>query len=98
MFHIYFTLFKRSMFIYSPVLHKTQAMSCLFFHLTNRQAQAVYIPSTHLHMTAAAMQVSKKDFEKAQEQLKLLKNDPGNEAKLKLYALFKQVCLTSFVS
>ncbi|XP_064017194.1 enoyl-CoA delta isomerase 2 isoform X2 [Pogoniulus pusillus] len=41
-------------------------------------------------MTAAAMQVSQKDFEKAQEQLKLLKNDPGNEAKLKLYALFKQ--------
>ncbi|XP_072184483.1 enoyl-CoA delta isomerase 2 isoform X2 [Excalfactoria chinensis] len=41
-------------------------------------------------MTAATMQVSQKDFEKAQEQLKLLKNDPGNEAKLKLYALFKQ--------
>ncbi|NXG41943.1 ECI2 isomerase, partial [Psilopogon haemacephalus] len=55
-----------------------------------RQAQAVCIPSAHLHMTAAAMQVSQKDFEKAQEQLKLLKNDPGNEAKLKLYALFKQ--------
>lgn len=36
------------------------------------------------------MQVSQKDFEKAQEQLKLLKNDPGNETKLKLYALFKQ--------
>ncbi|XP_068252704.1 enoyl-CoA delta isomerase 2 isoform X2 [Nyctibius grandis] len=41
-------------------------------------------------MTAATMQVSQKDFEKAQEQLKLLKNDPGNETKLKLYALFKQ--------
>ncbi|XP_015710038.1 enoyl-CoA delta isomerase 2, mitochondrial isoform X2 [Coturnix japonica] len=41
-------------------------------------------------MTAAAMQVAQKEFEKAQEQLKLLKNDPGNEAKLKLYALFKQ--------
>ncbi|XP_071592621.1 enoyl-CoA delta isomerase 2 isoform X1 [Heliangelus exortis] len=55
-----------------------------------RQAQAVCIPATHLHMTAATMQVSQKDFEKAQEQLKLLKKDPGNEAKLKLYALFKQ--------
>ncbi|NXX45416.1 ECI2 isomerase, partial [Tricholaema leucomelas] len=55
-----------------------------------RQAQAVCVPSAHLHMTAAAMQVSQKDFEKAQEQLKLLKNDPGNETKLKLYALFKQ--------
>uniref|UniRef100_A0A8C4U0G0 Enoyl-CoA delta isomerase 2 n=1 Tax=Falco tinnunculus TaxID=100819 RepID=A0A8C4U0G0_FALTI len=55
-----------------------------------RQAQAVSIPAVHLHMTAATMQVSQKDFEKAQEQLKLLKKDPGNETKLKLYALFKQ--------
>ncbi|NXY18736.1 ECI2 isomerase, partial [Atrichornis clamosus] len=55
-----------------------------------RPAQGVCIPSIHLHMTAATMQVSQKDFEKAQEQLKLLKKDPGNETKLKLYALFKQ--------
>ncbi|NXF87916.1 ECI2 isomerase, partial [Eubucco bourcierii] len=55
-----------------------------------RRAQTVCIPSAHLHMTAAAMQVNQKAFEKAQEQLKLLKNDPGNETKLKLYALFKQ--------
>ncbi|NXU56362.1 ECI2 isomerase, partial [Turnix velox] len=55
-----------------------------------RRVQAVCIPSVHLHKTAATMQVSQKDFEKAQEQLKVLKNDPGNETKLKLYALFKQ--------
>ncbi|NXG66319.1 ECI2 isomerase, partial [Hemiprocne comata] len=55
-----------------------------------RRAQAVCIPAVHLHMTAATMQASQKDFEKAQEQLKLLKKDPGNETKLKLYALFKQ--------
>ncbi|NXW92292.1 ECI2 isomerase, partial [Alopecoenas beccarii] len=55
-----------------------------------RQAQAVCVPAIHLHMTAATMQVSQKDFEKAQEQLKLLKKDPGNETKLNLYALFKQ--------
>ncbi|NWW75666.1 ECI2 isomerase, partial [Climacteris rufus] len=55
-----------------------------------RPTQAVCIPAIHLHMTAATMQVSQKDFEKAQEQLKLLKKDPGNETKLKLYALFKQ--------
>ena len=60
------------------------------FPLSNRQVQPVCIPSVHLHVTAATMQVSQKDFEKAQEQLKLLKNDPGNETKLKLYALFKQ--------
>ncbi|KAF4790957.1 Enoyl-CoA delta isomerase 2, mitochondrial [Turdus rufiventris] len=55
-----------------------------------KPAQAVCVPAIHLHMTAATMQVSQKDFEKAQEQLKLLKKDPGNETKLKLYALFKQ--------
>ncbi|NXS40398.1 ECI2 isomerase, partial [Balaeniceps rex] len=55
-----------------------------------RRAQAVCIPAVHLHVTAATMQVCQKDFEKAQEQLKLLKKDPGNETKLKLYALFKQ--------
>ncbi|NWI90712.1 ECI2 isomerase, partial [Pitta sordida] len=55
-----------------------------------RQIQAVCVPAIHLHMTAATMQVSQRDFEKAQEQLKLLKKDPGNETKLKLYALFKQ--------
>lgn len=61
-----------------------------FIKKSNRQVQPVCIPSVHLHVTAATMQVSQKDFEKAQEQLKLLKNDPGNETKLKLYALFKQ--------
>ncbi|NXA48175.1 ECI2 isomerase, partial [Nothocercus julius] len=55
-----------------------------------RQEQALSIPAIHLHMTAATMQVRQQDFEKAQEQLKLLKKDPGNEVKLKLYALFKQ--------
>ncbi|NXR39453.1 ECI2 isomerase, partial [Zosterops hypoxanthus] len=55
-----------------------------------RPPQAVCVPAIHLHMTAATMQVSQKDFQKAQEQLKLLKKDPGNETKLKLYALFKQ--------
>ncbi|XP_069814166.1 enoyl-CoA delta isomerase 2-like isoform X2 [Dendropsophus ebraccatus] len=36
------------------------------------------------------MQASQRDFEKAQNDLKTLKKDPGNDAKLKLYALFKQ--------
>ncbi|KAJ1068359.1 hypothetical protein K5549_004057 [Capra hircus] len=36
------------------------------------------------------MQTSQKDFNKAVSQLKLLKEDPGNEVKLKLYALYKQ--------
>ncbi|XP_053103101.1 enoyl-CoA delta isomerase 2 isoform X5 [Hemicordylus capensis] len=36
------------------------------------------------------MQFSQEDFEKAKEQVNLLKDDPGDEVKLKLYALFKQ--------
>lgn len=30
------------------------------------------------------------EFENAKSNLELLKNDPGNDAKLKLYALYKQ--------
>ena len=33
---------------------------------------------------------SQGDFESAQERVKQLSKDPGNEVKLKLYALFKQ--------
>lgn len=31
------------------------------------------------------------NFKNSVEKLKSLKNDPGNETKLKLYALYKQV-------
>ncbi|XP_043833741.1 enoyl-CoA delta isomerase 2 [Dromiciops gliroides] len=37
-----------------------------------------------------AMRASQEDFERAKRQVKDLKEDPGNEVKLKLYALFKQ--------
>ena len=37
------------------------------------------------------MRTSQKDFNNAVNQVKLLKEDPGNEVKLKLYALYKQV-------
>lgn len=37
------------------------------------------------------MLASQKDFNNAVSQVKLLKEDPGNEVKLKLYALYKQV-------
>ncbi|KAM8901654.1 enoyl-CoA delta isomerase 2 isoform 1-T1 [Lycaon pictus] len=43
-----------------------------------------------LHMSKTAMGASQKDFESAMNQVKLLKKDPGNEVKLKLYALYKQ--------
>lgn len=93
-----FTLnvFKKQHICFSSSLTQKPSKG-IFLPIVNRQAQAVCIPAIHLHMTAATMQVSQKDFEKAQEQLKLLKKDPGNETKLKLYALFKQVGLTYFV-
>ncbi|XP_054841549.1 enoyl-CoA delta isomerase 2-like isoform X2 [Eublepharis macularius] len=53
-------------------------------------AWALHFPEVQLHTTKPAMQVSQEDFEKAKDQLKFLKTDPGNEVKLKLYALFKQ--------
>ncbi|XP_066233034.1 enoyl-CoA delta isomerase 2 isoform X2 [Saccopteryx leptura] len=36
------------------------------------------------------MRASQEDFKNAMNQVKLLKKDPGNEVKLKLYALYKQ--------
>nr|KAF6443579.1 enoyl-CoA delta isomerase 2 [Molossus molossus] len=41
-------------------------------------------------MSGIAMRASQEDFENALNQVKLLKKDPGNEVKLKLYALYKQ--------
>ncbi|XP_037365674.1 enoyl-CoA delta isomerase 2-like isoform X2 [Talpa occidentalis] len=41
-------------------------------------------------MSGTAMRASQVDFENAMNQVKLLKKDPGNEVKLKLYALYKQ--------
>uniref|UniRef100_A0A5F8G926 Enoyl-CoA delta isomerase 2 n=2 Tax=Monodelphis domestica TaxID=13616 RepID=A0A5F8G926_MONDO len=58
--------------------------------LWKRQLPAVSFPALQLHTTSMAMRVSQEDFEKAKEQVSLLKKDPGNEVKLKLYALFKQ--------
>ncbi|XP_003788331.2 enoyl-CoA delta isomerase 2, mitochondrial isoform X1 [Otolemur garnettii] len=52
--------------------------------------QAVSFPAVQLHMSGTAMRASQKDFENAMNQVKLLKKDPGNEVKLKLYALYKQ--------
>ncbi|VTJ63316.1 Hypothetical predicted protein [Marmota monax] len=53
--------------------------------------QVLRFPVVQLHMSRTAMRASEKDFENASNQLKLLTKDPGNEVKLKLYALYKQV-------
>ncbi len=44
-----------------------------------------------LHSSAAVMGASVEEFNTAKEKLGTLKKDPGNEVKLKIYALFKQV-------
>lgn len=49
------------------------------------------IPSLKLHTTASPlMGATVEQFEQAKSKLATLKNDPGNEVKLKIYALFKQ--------
>uniref|UniRef100_A0A4W2IAT4 Enoyl-CoA delta isomerase 2 n=1 Tax=Bos indicus x Bos taurus TaxID=30522 RepID=A0A4W2IAT4_BOBOX len=48
------------------------------------------VPALGLHVRGPAMLASQKDFNNAVSQVKLLKEDPGNEVKLKLYALYKQ--------
>ncbi|XP_032505846.1 enoyl-CoA delta isomerase 2, mitochondrial isoform X2 [Phocoena sinus] len=52
--------------------------------------QVTRFPALQLHLCGPAMRASQKDFENATNQVKLLKKDPGNEVKLKLYALYKQ--------
>ncbi|KAL2791284.1 enoyl-CoA delta isomerase 2 isoform 2, partial [Daubentonia madagascariensis] len=52
--------------------------------------QVITFPVAQLHMRLTAMRASQKDFENAMNQVKLLQKDPGNEVKLKLYALYKQ--------
>ncbi|XP_032717380.1 enoyl-CoA delta isomerase 2, mitochondrial isoform X3 [Lontra canadensis] len=48
------------------------------------------VPALQLHVSKTAMGASQEDFENAMNQVKLLKEDPGNEVKLKLYGLYKQ--------
>ncbi|XP_006983582.1 enoyl-CoA delta isomerase 2 isoform X1 [Peromyscus maniculatus bairdii] len=43
-----------------------------------------------VHLGRPTMRASQQDFENAMNQVKLLKKDPGNQVKLKLYALYKQ--------
>lgn len=54
-----------------------------------RSSKTAFIPCVQLHSTAV-MGASVEDFNKAKEKLNTLKKDPGNEVKLKIYALFKQ--------
>lgn len=41
--------------------------------------------------TSARLLSSEETLERAKERLKVLKTDPGNQMKLKLYGLYKQV-------
>ncbi|KAJ8042173.1 Enoyl-CoA delta isomerase 2, mitochondrial [Holothuria leucospilota] len=46
--------------------------------------------SRKFHSTQVQFGATEADFDGAKERLNLLKEDPGNEVKLKIYALFKQ--------
>ncbi|XP_045898793.1 enoyl-CoA delta isomerase 2-like isoform X2 [Micropterus dolomieu] len=49
------------------------------------------VPGLKFHTTASPMTgATVQQFEEAKSKLSALKNDPGNEVKLKIYALFKQ--------
>ncbi|XP_051025943.1 enoyl-CoA delta isomerase 2 isoform X1 [Acomys russatus] len=52
--------------------------------------QGFRFPVARVHLSRPTMTASQQDFENAMSQVKLLKEDPGNEVKLKLYALYKQ--------
>lgn len=52
--------------------------------------QVFRAPVAQVHLGRPMMRASQKDFENAMNQVKLWKQDPGNEVKLKLYALYKQ--------
>ncbi|XP_020783246.1 enoyl-CoA delta isomerase 2, mitochondrial isoform X2 [Boleophthalmus pectinirostris] len=60
-------------------------------HLS-RFVRPCVVPRLKLHVAASPLRMgaSVEQFEEAKSKLSTLKNDPGNEAKLKIYALFKQ--------
>ncbi|KAM3860319.1 enoyl-CoA delta isomerase 2 [Diretmus argenteus] len=58
---------------------------------SSRSIKLSAIPSLKFHTTMSpVMGASVEQFDQAKSQLATLKKDPGNEAKLKIYALFKQ--------
>ncbi|XP_049912465.1 enoyl-CoA delta isomerase 2, mitochondrial [Epinephelus moara] len=64
-----------------------------------RLVRLATIPSLTFHTTTSpTMGATVEQFEQAKNKLSTLKNDPGNEVKLKIYALFKQAtqgpCIT----
>ncbi|KAJ8418709.1 hypothetical protein AAFF_G00002080 [Aldrovandia affinis] len=60
------------------------------FVRSTRLIKGLRIPALQLHTTGSVMGVTVEDFNHAKAQLNTLKKDPGNEVKLKIYALFKQ--------
>ncbi|KAJ8010244.1 hypothetical protein DPEC_G00072990 [Dallia pectoralis] len=55
-----------------------------------RAVQVSHITSLKLHTTGYIMGATVEEFNHAKTRMGKLKNDPGNEAKLRIYALFKQ--------
>ncbi|KAK7880389.1 hypothetical protein WMY93_032979, partial [Mugilogobius chulae] len=63
------------------------------FHLSRLSAPAGLCLNLHTAASPLRMGASVEQFEEAKSKLSSLQKDPGNEAKLKIYALFKQSTL-----
>lgn len=61
-------------------------------------SSAVFFNSSHrtFHIAVNTMGAHDAEFSKAKERLNQLKEDPGNDVKLKIYGLFKQVTFYTF--
>ncbi|XP_077411202.1 enoyl-CoA delta isomerase 2 isoform X1 [Vanacampus margaritifer] len=63
----------------------------IFAALTRRLWRLSSVPTVSFHTTKTSMMgVTKEHFDEAKNKLSTLKKDPGNDVKLKIYALFKQ--------
>ncbi|XP_041455036.1 enoyl-CoA delta isomerase 2-like isoform X1 [Lytechinus variegatus] len=63
--------------------------SQILFNIYGRSLQA-RASKRLIHKTAGVLSVSDTEFTAAQDRLNSLKEDPGNEVKLQIYALYKQ--------
>ncbi|KAH3775462.1 enoyl-CoA delta isomerase 2-like isoform X1 [Dreissena polymorpha] len=65
----------------------------MVFRLSKRFSYTPKLIQRTLHTSYSAMGAYDAEFSKAKERLGALKEDPGNDVKLKIYALFKQATI-----
>ena len=90
------TLRSCSRHLAAPRAHSSQvpSLSSAFARLSPAAAlvgDPGSFPTIRLFGSSPRLSGSSEDLKKAQEKLSVLTEDPGNEIKLRLYGLFKQV-------